>query len=113
MSLVVGKARLSYDELVTAICEIENSINPRLLAYLTKKNYQKPLSPYNLLYGRNINVRNEPLNNIEMNQISVTVRVKHLQTVVKNLKKRFYVEYFLSLRKNIFMLKIKHQVSVI
>ena len=62
---VVGKARLSYDELVTVICEIENSINSRPLTYLTEENYQTPLSPYHLLYGRNINDRKEPLNNIE------------------------------------------------
>ena len=62
---VVEKARLSYDELVTVICEIENSINSHPLTYLTEENYQTPLSPYHLLYGRNINDRNEPLNNIE------------------------------------------------
>ena len=65
---VVGKARLSHDELVTVIREIDNSINSRPLTYLTEGNYQTPLSLYHLLYGRNINVRNKPLNNIEINQ---------------------------------------------
>ena len=96
---VVGKARLSYDELVTVICEIENSINSRPLTYLTVENYQTPLSSYHLLYGRNINDRNEPLNNIETNQTSAIVRVKHLQTVSEHFLKRFYVEYLLSLRE--------------
>ena len=64
---VVGKTRLSYDELVTVICEIENSINSCPLTYLTEENYQTPLSPYHLLYGRNINDRNEPLNKTETN----------------------------------------------
>ena len=81
---VFGKARLSYDELVTVICEIENSINSRPLTYVTEGNCQTPLSPYHLLYGHNINVRNEPLNNIEINRTSATVRVKHLQTVLEH-----------------------------
>ena len=34
---VVEKARLSYDELVTVICEIENSINSRPLTILQKR----------------------------------------------------------------------------
>ena len=62
---IVEKARLSYDELVTVICKIKNSINSRPLTYLTEENYHTRLSPYHLLYGRNINDRNEPLNNIE------------------------------------------------
>ena len=78
---VVEKARLSYDELVIAICETENSINSGPLSCLAEENYQTPLFPYHLLYGRNINNRNEPMNNIETNQTSAIVKVKHLQTV--------------------------------
>ena len=51
---VVGKAILSYNELVTVICEIEKSINSCPLTCLTGENYQTPLStPF--LYGQNIN----------------------------------------------------------
>ena len=110
---VVGKARLPYDELVTVICEIENLINSRPLTYLTEENYQTPLSPYHLLYGWNINDRNEPLTNIETNQTSAIVRVKHLQTVLEDLKKKFMLNIYLVCVKNILMLKIKHRASVI
>ena len=58
---LVRKARLSYDELVTVVCEIKNSIDSRPLTYLTEENCQTPLSPYYLLFERNINDRNEPL----------------------------------------------------
>ena len=67
----------------------------RPLTYLTEEDYQTPLSPYHLLYGRNI--RNEPLNSTEPNQTSATVRVKHWQTVLGHFLKIFYVEYLLSL----------------
>ena len=39
------------------------------------------------------------MNNIEINQTLATARVKHLQTVFEHFKKRFYVEYLLSLRE--------------
>ena len=96
---VVRKARLSYDELVTVLCEIENSINLCPLTHLTEENYQTLLSPYHLLYGQNINDRNKPLNNNETNQTSAIVRVKHLPTVLEHFKKRFDVEYLLSLHE--------------
>ena len=48
---VVGKARLSYDELVTVKCEIENSINSSPFTYLKEENHQTPLLPFHLLYG--------------------------------------------------------------
>ena len=48
---VVGKARLSYDELVTVKCEIENSINSSPFTYLKEENHQTPLLPFRLLYG--------------------------------------------------------------
>ena len=35
---VVGKAGLSYDELVNVICEVENSTNSHPLTYLTDEN---------------------------------------------------------------------------
>ena len=35
---VVGKAGLSYDKLVTVICEVENSPNWHPLTYLTDEN---------------------------------------------------------------------------
>ena len=39
---VVGKARLSYDELVTVICEVDNSINLQPLTYLTSYRRELP-----------------------------------------------------------------------
>ena len=74
----VGKARLSYDELVTVICEKENSINSLPLTLSYRRELPNTIIPYRFLYGRNINDKNKPLNNIETNQTSATARVKHL-----------------------------------
>ena len=104
---VVGKAKLTYDELVTVIYEVENSINSRPLTYLTEENYQTALTPYHLLYGRNINERNDTLDFIETDSNSAIVRVKHLQIILKHFRKRFYVEYLLSLREKHSYVKTK------
>ena len=63
--------------------------------------------PYHILYGRNINDRNEALSNIETNQNSAIVRVMNLQTTLEHFKKRFYVEYLFSLREKHSCLKNK------
>ena len=39
------------------------------------------------------------MNNFETNQTSAIIRFKHLQIVLERFKKRFYVEYLLSLRE--------------
>ena len=46
---VVGKARPSYDKLVTVICEIENSIDSRPLTYLKKRITKHPY-PHTTFY---------------------------------------------------------------
>ena len=106
---VVGKARLSYDELVTVKCEIENSINSSPFTYLKEENHQTPLLPFRLLYGWNI----KPLDHIKTNQTSAIIRVKHLQTVLEHFKRDFMLNMYLVYVKNILMLKIKHRASVI
>ena len=50
----VGQAKLTYDELLTAIAEIESIINSRLLSYLTPDDLDKPLTPSHLLMGRQV-----------------------------------------------------------
>ena len=50
MKKVVGKAILSYNELVTVICEIEKSFNSCPLTCLTGENYQTSLSACHLFY---------------------------------------------------------------
>ena len=58
----MGRPGLSYDEIHTIICETENVVNFRPLTYLDENNFDEPLTPYDLIFGRNIiNVNNATL----------------------------------------------------
>lgn len=49
---IVGRAKLSYDELLTAITEVEMIINSRPLTYLSSDDVEEPLTPAHFLTGR-------------------------------------------------------------
>ena len=49
---IIGRARLNYDELLTAITEVEMIINSRPLTYLSSDDVEAPLTPAHFLMGR-------------------------------------------------------------
>ena len=51
---IVGQAKLSYDELITALTEIEAVVNSRPLTYLSPEDLEEPLTPSHFLCGRRI-----------------------------------------------------------
>ena len=51
---MIGQARLSYDELHTAILEVEVILNSRPLSYTTSDDTEEPLTPAHLLIGRRL-----------------------------------------------------------
>ena len=51
---MIGRAHFSFDELLTALVEIEAVINPRPLSYITADDIEEPLTPSHLLVGRRI-----------------------------------------------------------
>ena len=50
----VGRAKLSHEELLTVITEIEMIINSRPLSYVTQDDLDEPITPSHLLIGRRI-----------------------------------------------------------
>ena len=50
----IGKAKLTYDELSTALTEVEAILNSRPLSYVSSEDLQEPLTPSHLLTGRRI-----------------------------------------------------------
>ena len=58
MKKVAGKAFLNYDELITLLIEIEQTLNTRSLTYLSNNNEEEAITPSHLLYGQNIARRN-------------------------------------------------------
>ena len=50
----VGVSLLDYEQLNTVLAEIENVIHSRQLTYMNDENTDESLTPYHLIYGRNI-----------------------------------------------------------
>jgi len=51
---MVGRAHFSFDELLTALTEIESVINSRPLSYVSANDLEEPLTPSHLLVGQRI-----------------------------------------------------------
>lgn len=51
---ILSRAKLSYEELLTAIAEVELVLNSRPLTYVSAEDLEEPLTPSHLMYGRRI-----------------------------------------------------------
>ena len=48
----MGRARLTYDKILTILIEIENIINSRPLTYMSDNHGESFITPYHLIYGK-------------------------------------------------------------
>ena len=51
---ILSQAKLTYEELLTAIAEVELVLNSRALSYVSAEDLEEPLTPSYLMYGRSI-----------------------------------------------------------
>ena len=51
---ILGQARFSQDELLTAITEVEMVITSRPLSYMSADDLEEPLTPSHLIVGRRL-----------------------------------------------------------
>lgn len=88
---VLGKASLSYEEMVTVLCDCESTLNSRPLTYVSDDPSDlKPLTPSMFLHD----LRTEETPDFDIiNGIDLNARVKYRQEVMENLRKRFRKEY--------------------
>ena len=100
---VLGRALLTFEELQTVLCEVEEVINARPLVYVSEDDLTEAITPFHLMFGRdiskpsrNIGDFNEPVNDI--NPSNCSKRVKYLQKIIEHYCKRFQSTYFSELR---------------
>ena len=90
---VVGVSSLDYEQLNTVLVEIENVINSRPLSYMNDENLDENLTPYPLIYGRNIATNKLSLLKIATDGESLRLNCKKINIVLKHFGKRFTNEY--------------------
>ena len=98
----VGRTILDYDELLTAVVEIEAVINARPLTYVynDEESPSSPLTQSYLINGRRVAIvsNNQHFEIVSVNK-SLTRRAKHHQRLLQQFTSRWKHEYLLSLRE--------------
>ncbi|XP_065664738.1 uncharacterized protein LOC136086370 [Hydra vulgaris] len=104
----IGKALLSYEELETILCEIESVINSCPLYYISEDDTPEALTPYHLMFGRNIHNK---LNEIYKLPEDVSKRTVFLKTAIFNFWKRFASLYLNELKQHHLYVKDKNSYT--
>ena len=100
----LGRAKLSHDELLTALIEIEMVLNSRPLTYISADDLDEPLTPSHLLVGRrllsypdHLTIHHGEDGGGDDNQLST--RFRCLNQLLDGFWKRWRKEYLLELRE--------------
>ena len=86
---IFGRSKLSYDELLTVIVEIEAILNSRPLIYIDAGEVEEPLTPLHLLLCRRILPIPEPAREQELEE-SLHVILNQRERYLSNLLTHFW-----------------------
>ena len=102
----IGKARLTYEELLTSVIEVEMTLNSRPLSFVSSEDVEEPLTPSHLLCGYRILSLPDPVTSVGGEDFDrpasagdFTRRMKHLSKVLTDFWRRWRTEYLLELRE--------------
>ena len=97
---VLGKARLSYEEVETVLIEIEAVINSRPLTYLYDDDITEPLTPSHLLSGRNMFQKCAENSASSVISVDIGKRARCVQRAVQLFWNKFKQCYLAELREH-------------
>ncbi|GFS50859.1 transposable element Tcb1 transposase [Trichonephila clavipes] len=94
---ILGRASLYYEELNTVLCECEHVINSRPLTYISEDvNDLSPLTPAMFLQE----IETSDVTDIDcLDHQEINKRIRHVQFIREQLRKRFRIEYLGQLRE--------------
>ena len=96
----MGNARLSFDRLLTALVEVEGTLNSPPLTYKYNEVGHEVLTPSHLVYGRRIqSMPDEIAEEPEENESSCYERFRYLKERLTHFWKRWRNEYLVNLRE--------------
>lgn len=98
---ILGKAQLTYEELLTVLIEVEGVVNSRPPTYVYPEVTEKPLTPSHLVIGRRLNTlpdRTE-LSDDEDCASKLQRKARHLSKLIEHFQKRWTKEYLIGLRE--------------
>ncbi|GFU31946.1 integrase catalytic domain-containing protein [Trichonephila clavipes] len=94
---MLGRASLYYEELNTVLCECEHVINSRPLTYISEDvNNLSPLTP--AMFLQEIET-SDVTDKYCLDHQEINKRIRHVQPIRKQLRKRFRIEYLGQLRE--------------
>ncbi|XP_028397211.1 uncharacterized protein LOC114521021 [Dendronephthya gigantea] len=101
----IGGARLTYEELLTVVAEVEMILNSRPLSYVSTEDLEEPLTPSHLLTGRRLlslpdkdSTSDIADQDFSLDEKELSRRMKHLSTLMNHFWKRWREEYLVELR---------------
>ena len=102
---VIGHSRLSYDDLLTLVVEIEGTLNSRPLTFMAADDLEEPLTPSHLLTGhRVLRLPDSSIPEVDPDFMASTDRahvtswMSHLNLLLQHFWKRWSREYLTELR---------------
>ena len=105
---MIDQAKLSLDELHTAVVEVESIINSRPLSYISSSDLEEPLTPSHLMVGRrilnlpdNLGCLLDPTDEeFTIDPTQLRKRAKYLSNTLNHFWKRWRSEYLVELRES-------------